>query len=222
MDAASNSFSANKQNLVLDHIIKSRRTVRKFKDEAPPRTLIELVLQAGLLAPYGQIAVTRDDFRRFVVIPRESETTAKAASLIKRKGASMYKELEERMTRENLPKGKEGRYMGFLKMIGQQGLPTLGKVPYYVVVAEQKGTPDAASQSIAHCLENMWLKATALGLGLQLLSITERMAEDKEFCELLGIPFGEFALNGCLIGYPDDSPSQPSKRPSLDEVTRWL
>ncbi len=72
---------------------------------------------------------------------RESEATAKAASLIKRKASSMYGELEEQLTEEELQKGKCGRYMGFLKMIGQQGLPILGKAPYYIIVAEQKGIP---------------------------------------------------------------------------------
>jgi hypothetical protein len=47
------------------------------------------------------------------------------------------------------------------------------------------------------------------------------MAEDKEFCELIGIPFGEFALDGCLVGYADTSPAPP-KRPPLGAVTTWL
>jgi nitroreductase len=221
MDSDPTALTSNYRNRTLDQIIGERRTVRKFKAEAPSRDLIQDIMEAGLLAPYGQIAVTREDYRRFVVIPRESEATAKVASLIKRKGAAMYDELEERLSKEEIQKGKGGRYMGFLKMIGQQGLPTLGKVPYYIVVAEQRGIPDAAGRSIAHCLENMWLKATALGLGFQLLSITERMAEDREFCDLIGIPFGEFALDGCLIGFPEDV-TQPSKRPPLEEVTRWM
>ncbi len=216
------TFTDKEQNEVLDHIIESRRTIRKFKNEAPPRTMIEMVLQAGLLAPYGMIAVTREDFRRFVVLPRESELTGQAALLIKQKAAAIYNDLEKEISKEDLLSGPGNKYYGFLKMIGQLGLPSLGKVPYYIVVAEQKGTPDAVNQSMAHCLENMWLKATALGLGFQLLSITERMAEEREFCELIGIPFGEYALDGCLIGYPDVSSGPTSKRPPLSEVTKWL
>jgi nitroreductase len=214
-------FTTEEHNLVLDQIIASRHTVRRFKDDMPPRPMIEKVLQAGLLAPYAQISVTREDFRRFVVIPRESEVTDRAASLIQRKAAAMYDEFEKKMTKDELLNGTGSRYIGVLKMAGQQGLPGLGKAPYYIVVAEQRGTPEAADRSIAHCLENMWLKATALGLGFQLLSITERMAEDKEFCELIGIPFGVYAMDGCLIGYPDSSPPL-SKRPALGEITRWL
>ncbi|MGD0953085.1 MAG: hypothetical protein ABR985_11955 [Methanotrichaceae archaeon] len=34
-----------------------------------------------------------------------------------------------------------------------------------MVVAERKSFPPVEQQSLAHCLQNMWLKATALGLG---------------------------------------------------------
>jgi nitroreductase len=213
-------FTVEEQNQVLDRLIETRRTVRKFRNEIPPRPTVEKVLQAGLFAPYAQISVTREDFRRFVVIPRESEVTSRVAALMKRQGAAQFEELRERMLHD-LQRGRGERYLGVLKMTGQQGPPNLGKAPYYIVVAEQKGVPDVAQLSLAHCLQNMWLKATALGLGFQLLSITERMADDREFCELIGIPFGEYALDGCLIGYPDASPA-PSTRPFLVEVTRWL
>lgn len=215
------SFTIEEQNQVLDHLIESRRTIRKFKAESPPRPLVEMVIQAGLLAPYAQISVTKEDFRRFAVIPRESDATVRIASLMKHRGAVLSEELGERMQHDAFHRNRGERYLGVLKMTGQQGPPNLGKVPYYIIVAEQRGVPDVAQLSLAHCLENMWLKATALGLGFQLLSITERMAEDKEFCEIIGIPFGEYALDGCLLGYPDASPAPP-KRPLVGEVTTWL
>jgi nitroreductase len=215
------SFTIEEQNQVLDRLIESRRTVRQFKTDSPPRQMVEKILQAGLLGPYAMLSVTREDFRRFVVIPRESEMTPRVASLIKQRTVAATEDLEKKMQQNEFFRSHGGPYLGRLKMIGQQGLPNLGKAPYYIVIAEQKGVPEVAELSIAHCLENMWLKATALGLGFQLLSITERMAEEKEFCELIGIPFGEYALDGCLIGYPDAPPAQ-SKRPRLGEVTRWL
>ena len=215
------TFTTEEQNQVLDHVIESRRTIRKFKSESPPRTIIEKVLQAGLLAPFAQISVNREDFRKFFVIPRESEVTSKAANLIKRRSAFAHEELEELVQQDYIQRSRAERYLGALKMASQQGPPNLGKAPYYVVVAEQRGIPEVAQLSLAHCLENMWLKATALGLAFQLLSVTERMSEDKEFCDLIGVPFGEFALDGCLIGYPDVSPA-PSKRSPLGDVTKWL
>jgi nitroreductase len=202
-------------------VIESRRTIRKFKTESPPKAMVEEILQAGLFAPFAQISVNREDFRRFVVIPRESEITHRAAALMKRRAAAAFEELEKETKQAGPSQNRGERYLGALKMAREQGPPNLGKAPYYIVVAEQRGTPNVAQHSLAHCLENMWLKATALGLAFQLLSLTERMAEDKEFCELIGIPFGEFALDGCLVGYADASPT-PNKRPQLNAVTRWL
>ncbi|MDO8873939.1 MAG: hypothetical protein Q7V05_14605 [Methanoregula sp.] len=67
----------------------------------------------------------------------------------------------------------------------------------------------------------MWLKATALEPGFQLVSITSRMSGNTEFCSILGIPTGEWELMGCAVGYPADELS-PSIRPPVEDVTRWL
>jgi nitroreductase len=215
------AFTVEEQNQVLDRLIESRRSIRNFRSESPPREMIEKILQAGLLGPYARLTVTREDFRHFAVIPRESEMTSRVASLMKRRSAAVHDDLEAGMKQNEFLRRRGGAYLERLKAMRDQGLPNLGKAPYYIIVAEQKGVPEVAELSIAHCLENMWLKATALGLGFQLFSITERMAEDREFCEIIGIPFGEYALDGCLVGYPDASPA-PTKRSLLSDVTRWL
>jgi len=85
--------------------------------------------------------------------------------------------------------------------MGEHEVTNIGKAPYYIVVAEQRGIPPVEHLSLAHCFQNMWLKAAALGLGLQLLSITQQLDTDKEFCDLIKIPIGEFVLDGCLLGY---------------------
>lgn len=43
------------------------------------------------------------------------------------------------------------------------------------------------------------------------------MSRDPEFCEFIGIKPGEYALNGCTIGYIKIVPPKV-ERPSLDEV----
>ncbi|MGA2699184.1 MAG: nitroreductase family protein [Methanoregula sp.] len=73
----------------------------------------------------------------------------------------------------------------------------------------------------AHCMENMWLKATALGLGFQIVSATAQMADNPGFCRALGLESGKWALMGCAVGYPAEKLS-PSIRPSVMEVTTWL
>ena len=216
--AASSNLECNK---IIDHLIESRRSIRKFKPEAPTREQIEQVLKAGLLAPYAGAGVSREDFRRFIVIPRESKATAQVVSILKRQVQSWSKQIEAQMQTDEFLKQRAEPFLGRLKMMSDKGMPNVGVAPYYIVVAEQRGFPPAEQLSIAHCLQNMWLKATALGLGMQLLSITEQLDKDKEFCDLIKIPMGEYALDGCLVGFPDVIPPM-TKRPILGQVTEWL
>ena len=116
---------------------------------------------------------------------------------------------------------RDAAYLGRLKMIAENGHPSLAVAPYYIVVAEYQGFPPAGLQSLAHVLENMWLKATALGLAFQLISVTESMAEDEAFVRLLGLPFGEYVMDGCVIGYPGADPP-PAPRSNMSSAVRWL
>jgi nitroreductase len=99
-------------------------------------------------------------------------------------------------------------------------VPGVGTAPFYIVAAEKKGFPPVEQQSLAHCMENMWLKATALGLGFQIVSVTAQMADNPGFCRVLGLECGKWALMGCATGYPAEALS-PSIRPSVREVTTW-
>jgi nitroreductase len=204
----------------LDEVLESRRSIRSFKPEIPSREAVKEVLKAGILAPYAAMAVDRD-FRRFAVVSRDSQATPKIAELVRERAAAVHRRLSDEMQRNPELKDKAHRFAKRLEAISKEGIPAIGTAPYYVVVAERRGFPPVGQQSLAHCLENMWLKATSLGLGFQLISITAEMALDKEFCDLLGIPSREFELNGCALGYPAVEPA-PVSRPDVDVVTRWI
>jgi nitroreductase len=213
-------MSAQENNQALDEIIAARRSIRSFKRDSPPREMIEAILQAGLLAPFAGLAVgSGKDYRYFVVIPRDSRVSAGVAEIINRQMALAFDRLRQRMQQDSSFAQQGKAFAKRMEMVAEHGLP-IGDAPYYIVVAERKGFPPAEAQSLAHCLQNMWLKTTALGLGLQLISATAEMSDNVDFCELLRIPFGEFRLDGCLIGYPDQSPA-PIERPRLVDVMTW-
>ena len=54
-------------NAILDRILESRRSVRSFAPDIPPKEDIMKIIRAGLLAPYAAQAVAGQDFRRFFV-----------------------------------------------------------------------------------------------------------------------------------------------------------
>lgn len=123
---------------------------------------------------------------------------ATAIPLIFDEVMAMASKLEHVMEHDSQLRAKAGWFVNRLAMFKKMGtVPGIGTAPYFIVVAEKKGFPAVEQQSLAHCLENMWLKATALDLGFQLVSATAQMADNPSFCEILGIYPGEWALNGC-------------------------
>jgi len=216
--------SSEQKNVTLDQILADRRSYRRFRPEYPPEDAIRRIIHAGLLAPFAAAAVgnSSDYFRRFFVMKKGSQSMNAAAPLVMAEIHRMSESLHEEM-KNNLRLREQA--IGFaqrLAMIKKRGdVPGIGTAPYYIVVAERKGYPHVELQSLAHCMENMWLKATALELGFQLVSITSEMAHNPEFCNILGITPGEWELMGCAIGYPQEILS-PSIRPPVEEVTRWL
>ncbi len=201
---------------VLDLIIRARHSVRAFSSTSPSREAVETIIQAGLLAPFAALAVAgKSDFRKVFVFRNSSTAMEAAASILKNRIAKQADELEKKIG--SIP------FVQNLKQIGQQGVPGVGNAPYFVVVGERKGMPPVAAQSLCYCLQNMWLKATSLGIGLQLISATMQMDSDPEFCRLLNIPVGEYGLDGCALGYPVDKyQPRPVKYPTLTESVSWL
>ena len=74
--------------------------------------------------------------------------------------------------------------------------------------AEKTGFPHVQKQSIAHALQNMWLTATNLGLGFQLIFMTGTLSKNRHFLSLLNLTKGEYELDGCAIGYPIKYPDR--------------
>jgi nitroreductase len=209
-------------NAVLDEIIAARRTIRAFAPEAPPRGDIERLIRAGFQAPYAALAVgDRKDFRRIFVFTHGTPAMAEAGRLIQQAVRRRYDDSIRARGRAPVPGDPDFVYLERVKGLVDVVHPSLKAAPYFLVLAEFQGFPAAGLQSLAHALENMWLKATALGLAFQLISVTESMAADRDFVQLLGLPFGEFVLDGCAVGYPAADPP-PARRPDMSAATRWL
>jgi len=200
----------------LDVIVRARHSVRAFSPIPPRKEDIEAIIQAGLLAPFGALAVAgKPDFRKVFVIRSSSSAMEAAVDILKNRMAKLADELEKKVG--PVP------FVQNLKRIGKQGVSGVGNAPYFVVVSERKGMPPIAAQSLSYCLQNMWLKATSLGIGLQLISATMQMDSDPEFCRFLSIPVGEYALDGCALGYPSDNYQPPSiEYPTLAKSVSWL
>lgn len=204
------------QNQILDEIIGSRRSIRDFTDEVPSRDKINAILAAGLAGPYAEGAQgDRLDYRRFVVFPIGSTRRKAVFELLREKARAQLAVLDAKEQGGALPRR-------LLERITSEKLPGFATAPYLIAVAERKGVPPVEMLSIAHCLQNMWLKATALGLGFQLLSsIAIMLADEPRFWEQVGLPADTYAVDVCAIGVPRAPPS-PIERPKIEEAAIWM
>jgi len=209
-------------NIVFDEIVRSRRSVRSFKEDKPPKSLVNEIISAGMLAPYAsQAAGDKEDFRRFFVFENNTVSMETASRFMMRKAADGVQHFEKLISEKPVLKPKFQPFLEKLSAAGGKGVLGVGTAPYFIVVAELRGVPPVENESLAHTLENMWLKATALSLGFHLVSLTSQMAEDEKFMKLLNLPVGKFALNGCAIGYPNFiHPATP--RPDVIKSTIWM
>jgi nitroreductase len=212
------------ENAIIDRVLGCRRSHRKFGPGVPDKEAIDRILHAGLLAPYAAAAVgtSKDYFRRFFVVRSGSAGLKALSPLVMEKVRSMEADLEREMAKDPVLRHKADGFARRLAMIVKGGIvPGVGTAPYYIIAAERRGYPPVELQSLAHCMENMWLKATALGLGFQIVSVTSEMADDPAFCRVLGIRPGDWALMGCAVGFAADELS-PAIRPPVADVTTWV
>ncbi len=200
----------------LEEIINSRRSVRNFGAEIPGLHAIEKIIKAGLNAPYAAAAVgDRSDFRRFFVISKDSPSRGELERGVDKHLKKTIKKLS------SLPFKVLGLTNKLAKLIERLEKAKLPDAPFIIIIAEYNGIPSVAPQALAHAAENMWLTASADGLGFQLLSMFETMKADKALCKLLGLKPGEYSLLGCAIGVPRE-PMGPVQRPEAKTLTKWL
>lgn len=219
-----NTENLTTRNEILDTIIAQRRSHRRFTQEIPSDEMISAIIDAGLHAPYAAAAVHSAEgyFRRFFVVRKDSLAMKALIPLVFGEVQKVYLDLQHDIEHDDRLKDQAQDFLNRLAMIQKMGMvPGIGTAPVYLVIAEKRGFPPVEHLSLAHCVENMWLKATALGLGFQVVSITSQMADNEDFCRILHITPGIWSLMGCATGYPAGE-LVPSERPAVTEVTTWL
>ncbi|MBI3599683.1 MAG: nitroreductase family protein [Nitrospinae bacterium] len=185
-------------------IIKSRRSVREYRDKEVEGELLHLILEAGCNAPSAHNAQPW----YFGIVKGEK----------KEKISGAIREYYKKMV------------FG-LNSVLEQSARIIDSAPVIITVwnhcplssriekikdipPEYKGIiRDYEIQSISAAIENMWIAATALGLGMAWLGIT--VFCEKEIKELLNIRGNLITI--LSVGYPKGELSR-TKRISLERI----
>jgi len=207
--------------VTLSAIIRTRRTIRRFSNTVPPLEEMNDILQSAVFAPYaGATGIPLKELRRIFVFSQNTEQMSRARDLLLSEIRHRARKMRNTLRLFPFLKKRMQSFANRLSMVSKNGIPGLKEGGYYIVVAEKKGFPPVEKQSIAHVMQNMWLSATAHGLGFQLISATSMMTEHKEFMQLLGLKPGDYAIDGCVIGVPKTEP-EPREERKLEDFVTW-
>jgi nitroreductase len=206
----------------LDYVIRSRKSVRIFSTGFPDEEIVKNIIQSAVYAPYGgATGFPYQEIRRIFVLSQKSGKFKEARELL-------FSEMKKNAVKLNrllffLPflRKKMQLFATRINALSKSGIPALNDASYYIIIAEKKGFPLVAKQSIAHAMQNIWLSSTAAGLGFQLITATGMMSDNKQFCKLLGLPKGLYQLDGCVIGIPQDA-NTDLKEFDVDKFVTWL
>lgn len=179
--------------------IKSRRSTRKFKNEAIPEEMLTQVIEAGRYAPSGG----NSQSTHFIVIEKK-EVLDKLADLARAEFAKMevtpdtYKSLVN-----SINASKKGNYVFHYNC------------PVLIVTANKKDY----GNNIADCacaLENMMLMANSLDLGSVWINQLRWLNENPVLLEAMreiGLEDDERVYGALAIGYADSEDGLPLRKP---------
>lgn len=197
----------------LAHIIASRRDIRgnNFSSEAIEEELLKQIIEAGLHAP----SVGYSQPWKFVIIEKKS---------IKEQIYENYKEEYAKSTSSF----KERPIYETLKLEGIKEAPVNIAMFYQKskgAILGQTSQKKMGEYSVVCAIQNMWLMARSLNIGMGWVSILK----PKKVRKILGVS-KEYKLVGYLcVGYVKEFPKEPElktlkweEQKKYQEIVSWI
>lgn len=206
--------------MTFEQIIKSRCSTRSFTKDPIPIEYVNKIIQSGILAPYANPnGLPYNEIRKVFIFKQNTDSMTLARDILSSQ-IKRYSGMVQTILKVFPFQRKKFQHFA-AKLISNSRISALYDAPYFIVVAEKLGFPANQKQSIGHCLQNMWLSATNLGLGFQMIFMTAALSKNKPFMKLLNLKKGEYAIDGCVIGYPIKN-TDDRKEHKIDAFVTWI
>jgi nitroreductase len=208
---------------LVEDLIRSRRSLRTFSSEVQvDDASVAKIAQAGLYAPYGAATgIPFKEIRKIYIIRQSSPAMEQIRPIIAAHQKNAALKMRILMTLLPFLRSRMKKFAERIHSLSQNGIPGLAECSFYLVAAEKKGFPPVAQQALAHVMQNMWLTATAHGVGFQLLSVTDSLHSRKDFMGILGLAPRQWALAGCALGMPKQTESRTQQERPKDNIY-WI
>lgn len=183
----------------LKETIKSRRSIRKFKNIDVSKEIIEDLIDCARLAPSAK---NRQPWKFLIV---KGDTKNKIADMMLEKEEISKVSLERKIYHSNSSVKATAKIMK--------------QAPILILVLKEyeENWIIGDSLSIGGAIEHICLRATDLGLGS--LWIRDIVYTQEEIAKLVGYEEMEL-ISAVSIGYPNEKPNQRLRK-KLNEVLEW-
>jgi len=175
--------------------IKTRRSVRSYKQNKIPREIIDTIIDAGNQAPSGM----NSQPWRFVVVEDEALHKKMTATAVPN-----AKKLLEKVKTSN-----PERYQQIMKRYEELEDPVYYSAPAIIFVI---GRGPYADLSCPLACENMMLAAFSLGLGSCWVHFGSLITDSEEIKNTLELKADEKIFGPIVMGYPEVFPEPPDKK----------
>jgi hypothetical protein len=213
----------------LESIIKSRSTQRKFsRTHIPTRKNLELIIEAGIYAAFPALGTNRkNNPRQFIVLKNGTPGWVELKSTMTKLNKKVYKltqkqtllrlinRLTPKISRVSNDILKECEKYARMMAQFRGDFAHFETAPFWIIIAEHRHMPfiltKLARQSMGHCLQNIWLRATELGMIVQPVSFVYQLQTHKRICRMLGLQGRNWEMDSFLVGFPDKG-LKPTRR----------
>jgi len=197
-------------NKIIDNI-KSRRSIRKYKDKAVSKAVIKQMIEAGIYAPSSH----NSQPWRFVVIT-DRKLIKELSDTMKR----FYKRLLVFSSLLGFSKAFKKLAESAKKRIVSDDDLFFYNAPLLILIcAEPKGF---ALVDCACAAQNMMLMARSLGIGSCWIGFADRVfASSKKMRKKASIPKGHKVMASLVFGYPIKFPKAYPRKEEAD-IVKWV
>lgn len=211
----------------LENLIKTRRSIRRWKDQRVPGELLTKAVELATWAPNGG---NQQNWRFYIIVNRN--TIKAIADAVQATGdvISSWPEAAKMATGGPGPARKAGffetapaaiavaaaRYQSPVDLV----LEARGKTdPVAVQIRQRRDSADSRIQSVASAVSHLTLVLHQMGLGS--LWMTGPMQAKSEIEAILKVPSGLDLIAFIPIGYPDETPVSRGRK-SVSEISEII
>ena len=206
----------------LHDLMRTRRSVRRFRPDLPERAVIESILASAVTAPSASnkqpwrflVVENRDLIGRMAAAVREA--VDRIAVAVEAEFEAAFRSYGDYFTRFELAPLVIVALSQPLTLLTTLTGPRLADDDRQRVVVMER---DSGLIGTSMAMQNLLLAAHAAGLGAS--GMTGPLVAADRIREILRVPQAWHIAALVPVGYPDEEPV-PTARKSVDHVTRWV